>query len=112
MVTLEAALLRLPPGAAFSGLTAGEFAGRPDRYYEEQRLGIEFDGGVHRDQLVNYDRRQNRLLNAGVRLVRFTASDVVGQPAFVVPRSPPSWVFPEKPCVWGGFGGSFPEKRW
>jgi very-short-patch-repair endonuclease len=62
----------------------GRFAGRPDLYYEEHRLGIEYDGGVHRDALVDDNRRQNRLLNAGVRLLRFTGADVLGNPETVV----------------------------
>lgn len=62
----------------------GRFVGRPDLYYEEHRLGIEYDGGVHRDALVEDNRRQNRLLNAGVRLLRFTASDVLGNPDAVL----------------------------
>ncbi|HKW59633.1 MAG TPA: DUF559 domain-containing protein [Candidatus Dormibacteraeota bacterium] len=62
----------------------GEFAGRPDLYYETQRLGIEYDGDVHRSALAADNQRQNKLLNAGVRLLRFTASDVLGNPAAVV----------------------------
>jgi very-short-patch-repair endonuclease len=58
----------------------GRLAGRPDLYYEEHRLGIEYDGGIHRETLAEDNRRQNRLLNAGVRLLRFTASDVLGSP--------------------------------
>lgn len=57
---------------------AGMFVGRPDLYYEEQRLGIEYDGGTHRDSLPEDDQRQNLLLAAGVRLLRFTARDVLG----------------------------------
>jgi len=64
--------------------TKGRFVGRPDLYYEEARLGIEFDGGVHRDTLVEDDHRQNLLLNAGIRLLRFTARDVFRNPASVV----------------------------
>lgn len=62
----------------------GRFVGRPDLYYEEHRLGIEYDGGVHRDALVDDNRRQNKLLNAGVRLLRFTGADVLGNPVAVV----------------------------
>src|SRR5579864_4341699 len=58
----------------------GRFAGRPDLYYDSERLGIEYDGGLHRDALAGDDRRQNKLLNAGVRLLRFTAGDVLGHP--------------------------------
>jgi uncharacterized protein DUF559 len=55
----------------------GRFVGRPDLYYEEQRLGIEYDGASHRDSLAEDNRRQNLLLSAGVSLVRFTAGDVL-----------------------------------
>jgi len=63
---------------------AGRFVGRPDLYYEEQRLGIEYDGGMHRDALAEDNRRQNRLLHAGVHLLRFTAGDVLGHPQVVL----------------------------
>jgi very-short-patch-repair endonuclease len=62
----------------------GRFVGRPDLYYERQKLGIEYDGGTHRDALVEDNRRQNRLLDAGVRLLRFTGPDVLGQPDRIV----------------------------
>lgn len=62
----------------------GRFVGRPDLYYEDHRLGIEYDGGVHRDAMADDNRRQNRLLNSGVRLLRFTAGDVLGNPSAVV----------------------------
>jgi hypothetical protein len=62
----------------------GEFAGRPDLYYEPERLGIEYDGDVHRSALAADNRRQNKLQSAGVRLLRFTASDVLGNPASVI----------------------------
>ncbi len=65
---------------------AGRFAGRPDLYYERQRLGLEYDGGHHRSALTEDNRRQNRLLDAGVRLLRFTAADVLGNPGSVVMR--------------------------
>ena len=63
---------------------AGRFVGRPDLFYEGSRLAIEYDGAVHRDHLVDDNRRQNALLSAGVRLLRFTASDVLGKPESVV----------------------------
>ena len=62
----------------------GRFVGRPDLFYEQQRLGIEYDGGIHRERLAEDNRRQNKLLNAGVRLLRFTAADVMGNPGWVV----------------------------
>jgi len=51
----------------------GRFVGRPDLYYEKQRLGLEYDGAGHRTTLAEDNARQNKLLNAGVRLLRFTA---------------------------------------
>lgn len=60
------------------------FVGRLDLYYEDARLGIEYDGSTHRDSMAADNRRQNKLLNAGVRLLRFTASDVLGSPDQVV----------------------------
>jgi very-short-patch-repair endonuclease len=62
----------------------GRALGRPDLYYPEQRLGIEYDGGSHRESLAEDNRRQNRLLKAGVRLLRFTAADVLRDPESVV----------------------------
>lgn len=54
----------------------GRFVGRADLYYASARLVIEYDGVNHRDRLIEDDRRQNLLLNAGYRLLRFTAADV------------------------------------
>jgi very-short-patch-repair endonuclease len=54
----------------------GRFLGRPDLLYPKQRLAIEYDGGNHRDRMVEDNRRQNGLIGAGFRLLRFTAADV------------------------------------
>jgi len=62
----------------------GRFLGRPDLFYPEQRLAIESDGGNHRDRLVHDDRRQNDLVGADRRLLRFTAVDVYEAPDSVV----------------------------
>ena len=62
----------------------GRFVGRPDLFYQTQRLGIEYDGDIHRSRLAEDNRRQNRLLSSGVRLLRFTAADVLGNPGSVV----------------------------
>lgn len=62
----------------------GLFIGRPDLYYPQARLAIEYDGATHRSTLVADNRRQNRLLEAGYRLLRFTASDVLHAPAATV----------------------------
>ena len=62
----------------------GRFLGRPDLYYPAHKLGIEYDGGTHRDNLVEDNRRQNRLLNGGIRLLRFTAGDIFQNPESVV----------------------------
>jgi hypothetical protein len=62
----------------------GRFLGRADLFYPKARLAIEFDGGHHRHRLVEDNRRQNLLLNAGYALLRFTGADILGQPDLVV----------------------------
>jgi hypothetical protein len=62
----------------------GRFLGRPDLLYPLQRLAIEYDGGNHRDRLADDNRRQNGLVGAGFRMLRFTAADVYGTPGTVV----------------------------
>jgi len=61
----------------------GVFLGRIDLYYPEPKLAIEYDGSTHRDSLVADNQCQNRLVDAGYRLLRFTATDVVSNPASV-----------------------------
>lgn len=63
---------------------AARFVGRADLYYPAARLVLEFDGGNHRERLVEDDRRQNLMINAGFRLLRFTASDIHNRPDVVV----------------------------
>ncbi|HEY8679539.1 MAG TPA: DUF559 domain-containing protein [Candidatus Dormibacteraeota bacterium] len=41
---------------------------------------LEYDGATHRTSLVEDNRRQNRLLNAGYRILRFTVADINGTP--------------------------------
>jgi len=62
----------------------GNFIGRADLYYPTARLVVEFDGGNHRERLVSDDRRQNLLMNAGYRVLRFTASDIYQRADIVV----------------------------
>ena len=64
----------------------GRFVGRADLYYPESRLVIEYDGSNHRERLVEDNRRQNLLINAGFRILRFTAADVVNEPDIVAAR--------------------------
>ena len=47
-------------------------------------LALEYDGGYHRENLTDDNRRQNRLVDAGYRLLRFTAADVLSAPDSVV----------------------------
>lgn len=63
---------------------SGRFLGRPDLYYPGPRVALEYDGSTHRDSLVQDNRRQNRLLNAGVRLLRFTAADLRSTPDLTI----------------------------
>jgi very-short-patch-repair endonuclease len=62
----------------------GHFLGRPDFYYPHQRLALEYDGSGHRENLTGDNRRQNRLVDAGYRLLRFTAADVLSAPDSIV----------------------------
>lgn len=62
----------------------GELIGRADLYYPSHKLVLEYDGGTHRDRMVADNRRQNALLRAGFRLLRFTAPDVLSAPETVV----------------------------
>src|SRR5260370_35708418 len=78
--------------------SAERFVGRADLYYSEPRLVVEYDGGNHRDRLVEDDRRQNLLVNAGYRLLRFTAADIYNRPAVAVPHvQPPLAAPPSRP---------------
>lgn len=63
---------------------SGVFIARADLFYPKHRLVIEYDGAVHRHSLESDNRRQNRLLDAGYRILRFTAGDVLGSPGPVV----------------------------
>jgi hypothetical protein len=64
----------------------GRFLGRPDLLFRSERLALEYDGGNHRQRLVEDDRRQNRLIGAGLQLLRFTAADVYESPNTVAMR--------------------------
>jgi very-short-patch-repair endonuclease len=77
----------------------GRFVGRPDLFYRLEALAIEYDGGNHRDRMVDDNRRQNGLVGAGVRLLRFTASDVYSTPDRVVMqvRQELGWTRPKVP---------------
>lgn len=62
----------------------GVFVGRPDLFYRDARLGLEYDGENHRDRLVSDNRRQNALQALGVRLLRYTFSDLRERPGAIV----------------------------
>ena len=70
-------LARLPrPEAQVPIYDGRRFLGRLDLYYREARLGLEYDGATNKDSVAEDNRRQNLLLGAGVRLLRFTAGDI------------------------------------
>ena len=75
--------LRTPEVQAELRNADGRLVGRADLYYPAARLVIEYDGANHRDRLVEDNRRQNLLLNAGFRLLRFTAADIHQRPDVV-----------------------------
>lgn len=62
----------------------GMFIARADLLYADHRLVIEYDGVTHRDNLQGDNRRQNRLVDGGYRVLRFTATDIFHSPAAVV----------------------------
>ena len=55
---------------------SGLFLGRADLYYADSLLVVEYDGENHRDRRVTDLRRQNGLINAGYRVLRFSAADM------------------------------------
>lgn len=63
---------------------AGVFVGRPDLYYPDARLGIEYDGQNHRDRIPADNQRQNRLHQIGVSLLRYTAVDLAERRTAIV----------------------------
>jgi very-short-patch-repair endonuclease len=50
---------------------------------ESPQLMLTAVGGNHRDRMVDDNRRQNGLVGAGFRLLRFRAADVYGTPDIV-----------------------------
>lgn len=84
----------------------GSFVGRPDLYYPQARLGLEYDGENHRDRLISDNRRQNGLQALGVLLLRYTGADLRDRPTQVVRevrRALARGPFPGK----GGLPGAF-----
>jgi hypothetical protein len=63
---------------------AAKFVGRADLYYPAARLVLEYDGANHRERMVDDNRRQNLLINAGYRLLRFTSADIHNRAGIVV----------------------------
>jgi hypothetical protein len=64
----------------------GLFIGRADMAWPDKKVLVEFDGNVHRDRdvFVKDLRRQNRLIAAGWTVLRFSSTDVLGQPEKVI----------------------------
>jgi very-short-patch-repair endonuclease len=79
--------------------------------YRNERLAIEYDGGNHRDRLVEDDRRQNDLVGAGLRLLRFTASDVYGSPDGVVMQVRRGLAASRARLRQSGADGRMPDRR-
>ncbi len=99
---LEAVHRRLPVAAVFSGQTAAWLHGLdlppcdPVEVTISESSGISARAGMvvrraeladrrtHRESLLEDSRRQNRLINAGFRLLRFAAADVHRTPDSIV----------------------------
>jgi uncharacterized protein DUF559 len=62
----------------------GRFVGRADLFYPQARLAIEYDGSNHRERMVEDNRRQDAIVNAGYRLLRFTGPDLSRRPEVAV----------------------------
>ncbi|MDK3255543.1 endonuclease domain-containing protein [Blastococcus capsensis] len=65
---------------------SGRFVASVDMAWPERRVLVEFDGDVHRERrvFVNDLRRQNGIVLAGWRVLRFSSADVLGRQAAVV----------------------------
>ena len=61
----------------------GREIARADLYYPDAKLVIEYDGTNHRDRLIDDNRRQNLLVDAGFQVLRFTAADLNQRPGTV-----------------------------
>lgn len=64
--------------------SSARFIARADLYYPKARLILEYDGGNHRERLVEDNRRQNQIVNAGYRILRYTAADIFNRSEEVV----------------------------
>jgi hypothetical protein len=81
---LISAGLPRPEVQAELGDRSARFIGRVDLYYPEARLVLEYDGGNHRERLVEDNRRQNKIVNAEYRVLRYTAADIYNRADVVV----------------------------
>lgn len=72
------------PEAQAAIFEGNRFLARLDLLYTSAGLGIEYDGENHRDRLTEDNRRQNRLLRAGVSLLRYSGPDLRDRPEQVV----------------------------
>jgi hypothetical protein len=70
------------PVAQFEVLHEGRVIARLDFAYPDWKIGIEYDGDLHRDQVTFRSdvERLNRLRVAGWTILRFTATDVFRKP--------------------------------
>ena len=59
----------------------GRFLAQVDLAWPEHRVVVEFDGNVHRDRRVFVEdlRRQNGIVLADWRVLRFSSADVLGR---------------------------------
>ena len=63
---------------------SGSLIARADLCYPQERVVLEYDGIQHREQLAQDNRRQNRLVDAGYRILRFTAGDILHRQGTVI----------------------------
>ncbi|MGY1603470.1 endonuclease domain-containing protein [Geodermatophilus sp. SYSU D00815] len=73
------------PVPQFDVVHDGEFVGRVDLAWPEQRVLVEYEGAYHFEglQIVRDDARYRRLTAAGWRVIRLSAADLRDMPAVV-----------------------------
>jgi hypothetical protein len=73
------------PVPQFAVVAAGEFLGQVDLAWPDQRVVVEYEGAYHFDglQIAKDDRRYERLIAAGWRVIRLSAVDLRDMDAVV-----------------------------
>jgi very-short-patch-repair endonuclease len=73
------------PVPQFAVVAGGEFLGKADLAWPEQRLLVEYEGAYHFEgvQIARDDRRYERMIAAGWRVIRLSSADLRDMDAVV-----------------------------